>query len=573
MTESETEESSNQLDPALLCQLETPDYQLSLRLANGQVECWADYCRVKNEPAPEPEITAEEEALPAVAENEQELADEQAPGEDSQADVENNAAEDFNPCSTPSLPPVELIGLLHRHNIKAGIDFEALYDFCAGVEIGIEQQVVMLARGIEPTVGADGWFELMVKTSGEDAEFEEDEQGNVDLRTRHAFTEIEVGQKIGILHPPQEGITGMTVHGLPIPAERGRIFSLVAGEGVVMKYDGRAAFAEKEGRAILERQVLAVVDQWVISGDVDYSVGNIDYHGFVEVRGDVLDEFNIKATKGIKVGGVVGACRLESQGPVEIGSMAGKDSGEIICHGDLIAGFLNQATVHCYGDVLVRNEIRNSIVKATGRIIVERGAIMGGSCVALEGIEAKVIGTSAGLETKVTAGIYFPDADRFAFLRESLKRIDDQVVRLKAAIGPLEKLRDLDEVTAKRLSILTEQWEKLEVERDEFRAELAASTKQEQSTNNSKINVGSELLEGAYIHLGDASEKIKIERKGPMTIIENTKEGGLRYLSMSPLQKSANELEKEILATEAKAAREAAAAEAAAVAAAKKESA
>ncbi|SHJ28467.1 hypothetical protein SAMN02745165_01977 [Malonomonas rubra DSM 5091] len=500
----------------LLCEIEKPGFRVCLQLANNRMECRADLMILPPEPEPEPEPPAFE-------------------------------AENSSP--PRKLPAYELIAQLKQHHVD-NIDIAAIYDFCAAVESGVEQQAILLARGTEPKTGADGWFELMVKTSGDEAEFIEDAHGRVDLRTRHAYTEIEAGQKIGILHQPQEGIPGCTVNGEVIPAERGRIYSLVAGEGVELKFDGRVAFATREGRALLERQVLTVVDQLVVSGDLDLKTGNIDFHGFVEVKGDVLDEFHIKASKGIKVGGVVGACRLESDGLVEIGSMAGKETGEVICKGDLKAGFLNQVKVECHGNVLVTNEIRNSDVKATGAIVVERGSIIGGSCVALEGIEAKILGATSGLETRLVAGVYFPDADRFDFLHRRRKVVDEQIERLRGTIGPLERLTNLDETTEKRLAILTEQWEKLEVERDSLQAEEKASTKQEQVTSNPKINVGSQLYDGVLIHLGNSSYKYKMVRKGPMSIIENTKRGGFRYLSLTPLPKLATELEQKEIEAE-----------------------
>ncbi|WP_303722055.1 flagellar assembly protein A [Malonomonas rubra] len=323
-----------------------------------------------------------------------------------------------------------------------GIDFEAPYDFDAAVETGIQKLSVVLVKGLEPQFGEDGRFELMVKTSGEEAEFAEDKKGKVDLRTRHALTIIEVGQTIGKLHQPQEGVPGRKAHGLPHPAERGR------------------------------------VSRWSLANGVEKLSAAVFVGRFLKSGNRLL----------------LWRCPGEKRNPQ----------------------FDRQAT---------------------GKIIIERGTIMGGACVALEGIETKVIGTSARINTKVTAGVYFPDTDRFAFLRESIKRIDRQIGRLKSAISPLEKL---------------------EVEREQFHAELAASTKQGQSNNNTKLKVSSQLLEGVSIHLGEASEKNKHVRKGPLTVIENTKDGGLRYLRMSPLQKAAVELEKEILRAGAKVAQEAA---------------
>jgi uncharacterized protein (DUF342 family) len=510
-------------DANFLYDFAAPEYRLCLRLENDQLECHVDFW------------LNVDEAKTAVN------AAKRDAGETSDANHVNSR-------NYPS--PAELIQLLNRFDIKQTIDFESLYIFCAALAAGSKHQSSVLARGSAATPGKDGWFELLVKTSGVEAAFSEDEHGKVDLRTRHAFTEIEAEQKIGVIHPPKSGQAGLTAQGVPIPAERGRYYALIAGDGVVLKYDGRLAFAEKSGRALLERQVLSVVDQWVIAGDVDLAVGNIDFHGFVEVTGDVLDDFHIKAIKGIRVGGVVGACRLASAGSIEVGSVAGKTTGEIICHGDLVAGYLNQATVLCHGDVLVKNEIRNSTIKATGSIIVEQGSIVGGTCIALEGIEAKVLGATSGITTSLTAGVYFPDADRFALLHERLKSIAQQICRLKEVIGPLNKLKKLDAATAKRLMILTQKWETLEVEKDEFSAELAASTRQEQATSNPKINAGKLVMEGVVLSLGQSTETVKLERKGPLSVIENSQQGGLRFLSMSPLRKRAVDVEDEVLAME-----------------------
>lgn len=274
--------------------------------------------------------------------------------------------------------PSDLIWFLTQNGIIQTIDYPALYEFCAAVEVNAFPESHVVARGREPETGADGWFELMVKTTGEDQVFKEDDAGNVDLKTLNAYSEIEAGQKLGMIHQPKAGIPGMTVTGQPVPAEAGQPYELLAGEGVELKYRNRVAFSTKSGRALLERNVLSVVDHLVVPGDLDLRVGNIDFNGFVEIRGDVPDDYRVKSTKGIKINGLVGACRLESEGSIEVASMAGKGVGTIICRGDFKAGFVNQVTLHAYGDVSIGYEIRNSVIKSTGRIIVEKGSIIGG---------------------------------------------------------------------------------------------------------------------------------------------------------------------------------------------------
>lgn len=531
-------QQTNPPDPNLLHQQEYPGYRLSLRLANEQLKCRADLQILKGVPIA---IEAENETTEA----------EESRSENSAA---TNATTLDVAADTTALTPPELISLLHKYNISQTINFDGLYRFCAAAAEKRAQQDVLLAEGYGATSGTDGWFELAVKTKPEQTEFEEDANGRVDLRTLHTFTEIEVGQKLGTVHPPQEGTPGMTANGLPIPAEKGKPFPLIAGQGVILKYDDRIAFAERAGRALLDKQTLSVVDELIVSGDLDLKVGNIDFHGYVEIKGDVPDDFSVKASKGIRISGVIGNGQIESGGSMEIGSVAGKETGKIICHGDFKANYLNQAMVLCYGNVFVSNEIRNSHVKATGQIIVERGSIIGGRCIALEGIEAKILGATSGLHTELVAGIYFPDADRFDYLHERLSNINRQLKLIHEALGPLERVKELgeafDNASELRLSILNLQWEKLEQEKEQSIMELAASQPQVFSHCNPKVNAIKAIKEGVKVRLGQAVTEFKIERSGPLTLIENTREGGLRQLSLSPLNKLAIEIEEEILEEE-----------------------
>lgn len=448
------------------------------------------------------------------------------------------------------ISPPELIWILIQNNIHSTIDYEGLYQFCADVELGHAEIKTVVACGCEPVKGDDGWFELMVKTSGEERAFVEDETGKVDLKTLNAYSEIESGQKLGMVHSPKKGTPGWTVLGAPIAAEPGDPYVLIGGEGVELRYDNRVAFATKAGRALFEKNILAVVDQLVIPGDLDLSVGNIDFNGFVEICGEVPDDFFVKATKGILIKGLVGACQLESNGSIELTSMAGKDCGRIDCHGDLKAGFLNQVTAAVYGNVVVSSEIRNSYVKATGAIIVENGSIIGGRCTAMEGIEAKTLGTTSGQKTQIIAGVFFPDVDRFVYLREQLLSVNRQIEAINEGLIPLKKYIErhpaCGETSQKRLQILSEKLEHLTSEKERFSAEIASSQVQQFDSQNPKINVHKALMEGASIVLGDSSEVIRQQRTGPLSIIENSESGGLRYLDMSPLSVFARDIEGEI---------------------------
>ncbi|MCK4502778.1 MAG: DUF342 domain-containing protein [Desulfuromonadales bacterium] len=529
-------------EPNLLFVEENERYRLCLSLTKQQMECLAEI-----------EIFPSQSVLDSFSavgrESDLPTADEFPPLNDSHENIFHSS-----PFLSPKavITPPDLFWFLHQNNIIKTIDYPAIYELCAAIEMGLSLEPTVVARGIAPQTGADGWFELNVKISGDDIELEEDETGTVDLKNLNAYSEIESGQKLGMVRSPTKGIPGLTVHGLPVPADSGKPFELKAGEGVVLKYDGRVAFAEKSGRALLEKQTISVVDLLVIPGNVDLTIGNIDFKGFVEIKGEVPDDFDVKSTSGLNLAGVVGACQIESDGSVGMTSMAGKNVGRIVCRGDLRASFLNQATVLCYGDVTVTNEIRHSLVKATGKIIVERGPIIGGKCVALAGIEAKSVGSAAGHKTELVAGVYFPDMDRLLYLRDRSKNIDLHIRSVIDAIKPLKQLITKDTgiaiVAKRRLAILHEQLAKLEEENYRVSAEKKSSPPQKPVGINPKINIHNKLLEGVKITLGSSCEEIKIERRGPLSIIENTVAGGFRYLGLSKLAVTAGIIEQEMFA-------------------------
>ena len=453
-----------------------------------------------------------------------------------------------------TIAPSELIELLATHNVKDCLDLEEVANFCSKAAMGIDQEDVLLGRGKEPTKGRDGWLELTVSTGSDEVEFDEDERGNVDLRNLQTFTNVDADQELGIVHPPETGDPGIAVNGLPIPPLTGKPLELITGDGTCLSEDGTHVIATNAGRVVFDGKKISIAEEFVVTGDVDYSVGNIDFNGFVEIKGDVLDDFNIRASKGIRITGAVGACRLEAGGPVEIGSMAGLGTGLIRCQGDLKANYLNQVEVECWGQVLVNHEIRNCSIKSTRAIVVERGTISGGESIALDGIEARNLGATSGIKTRLTAGVYFPETDRLTTLRQKQRSYNLQIQRITAALGPLSNRKNLrkalQEAIDLRISLLTQRKSNLEQEKDLVEQELESFKAEEHPSANPKINFLSRVHEGVVFCLGETVEEIQNERTGPLTVIENSTTGGLRFLNHSPLKILAAEIEEKAIAAD-----------------------
>jgi uncharacterized protein (DUF342 family) len=255
---------------------------------------------------------------------------------------------------------------------------------------------------------------------------------------------------------------------------------------------------------------------------VDFKVGNIDFRGSVDISGDVLDGFTIKARKGIKVLGNIGVCTIESEGDIVFCGMNGQGKGTIKCGGNITANYIDSTKVECAGDVLVEFEIRSSCVKSLATIRVNKGVIAGGECVALGGVESSIIGAESSLHTVVTAGVNYRDQAEFNRLFNEMKKLIADFNAIKTGKDPKAFMKDRAAIADRLQEVRSRQHE----------------------SSNAKVNVKKMLHGGVTIKLGECSEDIREERKGPFSIIANTIEGGFRYLGMTDLSVNAKNLER-----------------------------
>jgi len=299
-------------------------------------------------------------------------------------------------------------------------------------------------------------------------------------------------------------------------------FTCKIGKNITVN-NGSILVAAATGRFCQTPGELSVEEEYVVKGDVNFKVGEINFNGFVEVRGDVLDNFDITASKGLTVTGNVGVCSIVSGGNVTFCGMDGQSKGSIVCGGTLHAHFLHDVDLECAGDVIVDVEIHNCSIRTLGRIVVDKGFISGGSCKARGGIESKNLGSPSGQHTKLVSGVNYQYSEELRELCATLAETEENAIQ-----SQLDSLSDIS-FWQKKTSELQERIKAIKCKTDE--------------TANSKINVKAKLHENVRLKLGDTAETIKEQRDGPLTIIENSVEGGLRYLPMTSLDVRAADIE------------------------------
>ena len=412
--------------------------------------------------------------------------------------------------------------MLKLNHVLAGIDQQAFDDFSVDAAAGRSLVNVLLASGTPPVDGTDGYFDITVQPSTSILSGEEDIT-SVDMYIVQTFINVSHGEEIGRIIPPRPGVPGLNIRGQEIPPQPVAPLKCTIGKNISIRDNGTLLIAEATGRFCQSPGELSVEEEYVVKGDVNFKVGEINFSGFVEVRGDVLDNFDITASKGLTVTGNIGICRIVSDGNVTFCGMDGQSKGSIVCGGTLHAHFIHDVDVVCAGDVIVDVEIHNCTIRTLGRIIVDKGAISGGSCRARGGIEAKKLGSPSSQRTKLVSGVNYLDREELADLCAALTDAEEQAIQ-----SPLDSLTD-SSFWQKKTSELSERIRAVKSKVDE--------------AANPKINVKTTLHENVRITLGDETESISEQKDGPLSIIANSVDGGLRFIPMTSLDVKASDME------------------------------
>jgi uncharacterized protein (DUF342 family) len=290
-----------------------------------------------------------------------------------------------------------------------------------------------------------------------------DEHGRVDFRRVSFIKKVKHGEWIIKKHPPTPGKNGKNLFG--------KIIKTKNGKNIIFKYDNSITtgigerkqliyYAAKNGHVVFDGFHLTVEDCLVIQGDVDYSTGNIDYDGFVIVKGNVLDDFEVKALKGVDIEGNIYKAKVVSNGIINV--QKGIIGGEIESETKVMAHFIENAKIICSGPVIINSEIIHSQIFSGDTIIcdVKHGKIVGGHLIAYNSIICKIIGSPYGVKTKFELGTHF-----FAVLMQ--KKLLLKIKELK------EKLKKMAFIKKRIEKIIQENNLNSEVTSDDIKERLA----------------------------------------------------------------------------------------------------
>jgi len=353
-------------------------------------------------------------------------------------------------------------------------------------------------------------FERLIKKTEEDLikEIPEDEEKAEDLREKvQKILCVKEGEAIAKWYPLTPPTPGINIFGeevQPPPLKEEKNFEL--SNNVYLDEKERLIKAKISGVVTFENRKIDVLPEYVLKGDVDFSVGNIYFYGKkLTIQGDVKFGFKVIVEGDLELRGCT-----ENKVKIEV-------KGNFIAEG-VIRG--EDTTVEVWGEAKIRGaEFAKILVH--GNLYVRDYLVFTNTHVEgdLIAIEVKIVGHAAQTLTIIGAG-YYPDIvndylvtiERIEVLNEFLKKIDNG---LKLA----SKLKEEGRLTEEKLKYV----EKLINERKRITEEIARlnSILKDLSTKlteyrNKNIKIQQKIYPNVILRIAEFTYTNNEELNGPI---------------------------------------------------------
>jgi uncharacterized protein len=279
---------------------------------------------------------------------------------------------------------------------------------------------LVVAHGMQPIHGLDAHLRMEVETGAVPGKIRGD--GSIDFRERRMFVNVEEGQLIATKIKETKGIPGKTVRGQEIPQKEGHDITVRVSEDALYNEDDRTVRALKAGVvSIVKDDTIKVSSKQTISGDVDFSTGNIYSKNAVEIGGSVRQNFVVSVRGDVMIGGDVQSAAISSHGNLVVkGGIVGGTS-TLNIRGDVDLNFIEKGTVHAGGNVVIRKNSYYSTIIADGNIGGdEKTKIVGGILVCSGSVTAGTIGSLIADPASITVGT---DVKRFQHYQELHRKV------------------------------------------------------------------------------------------------------------------------------------------------------
>ena len=405
----------------------------------------------------------------------------------------------------------DILEELKRLNVKYGVNHDKIRDLIKMHEANrsaIEKECI--AGGTLSEKGKNGEVRFLY------------EHNNVTHDSKaNSTSQVEVlkGQLIAKLVPVTKGKTGTNVFGIEIQPEAVGSAGLMAGENVRMIKETGEFFATVDGVIQKERNALSVRNLFIVKEDVDITTGNVDFPGFLRIKGSIRSGFSVKAKDDIEVkGSIEGATVISQNGSINVsGGIAGMGRCYVSAGKNVEAKYIENGKVWAKCAVKVKEAILNSSIAAGEEVeaISGKGVIAGGKIKAGNSVNAKIFGNRAELHTSITLGISLPIQEKIniiehksAVLRQTIAKINDALEKI---VGTSGKMDGLPEEVKRKITELRKKVLVLSYTEKKLLSEQNDMERQALSSGKGFLSALRTIYPNVFVSMGDAKFNSRYE--------------------------------------------------------------
>ena len=405
----------------------------------------------------------------------------------------------------------ELRDMLDQMGIEYGIDEDKLKDI---VENELYNQVFKFAEGTPAIDGTNGKIKDYFPRHKE-VKFASKENDSIDFKSTNYIHNVKAGELVCELTPPEPPQDGVDIFGNTVYGKPGIMPPIPQGKNVVYNEEKDKLLTGCEGNLSFRSGRFHVEKILNIGGNVDNSVGNIDFTGSVSIKGDVLEGFTVKAKGDITVMGIVEGATLISGGSITLyKGMRGMKSGVLEAAGDITAKFLEDSKIYARGDIQAEYIINSEVscgnnLTLTGR----RAAFIGGVCSVYNVMNVKTVGAMSQITTLVTLGVTPQLLGEVENLKKDIADITAQLDECKKNITYLNTRQKAGTISPSQTEKLNELkiWLPINtMKQKKMKDQMQKLTLQLKEVKKSRL-IAREVYGGTIISIGDS--RLVISRK------------------------------------------------------------
>ncbi len=368
---------------------------------------------------------------------------------------------------------------------------------------------IKVAIGKEPRQGRDAELTYLFPTQLE-TKPKLNEDGSVDFFNLNNINPCKKGQILAKITPEDLGEDGKTINGTSIRPRAVKKITFNFGRNIEVSEDRLALISQVDGHVMLVGDKVFVSNVFEVK-DVDTSTGNIEFEGSVQINGNVLAGFSVKAGGNVVIKGVVEGASIEAGGDIVITlGMNGMGKGTLKAGGNIISKFIENSYVSADGYISTES-ILHSDVSSGSEIIVtgRKGFITGGHVCAGNRVQVKTLGSNMGAATIIEVGVNPKIRQSFLIVQKEMLECQNAIKNAQPLIMSFKEKKERganikqDQIEyIKSLTLMCEEKKKELIEKKDIYLELQRKVAEQ---GKGVVEVGAEAYPGTVIAIQDKS--------------------------------------------------------------------